>query len=100
MESTSGLSQGDIARMRDDGERYAADDKVRREMLQHRAEAEKAIRDAEQALGSKKAASMDVRSIREAIDNTRRLMDGVDPTKLQLAMWQLDQVARPLLEPV
>jgi molecular chaperone DnaK len=100
IESTSSLSPGEIARMRDDGERYAADDKARREMLSYRAEAERAIVAAERALGSKKAASMDLKQIRDAVASLREHLDGTDATKLQLAMWQLDQVSKPILEPV
>jgi molecular chaperone DnaK len=100
IESTSGLSQHEIGRMRDDGERFASDDKARRDMLQYRVEAEKAIRDVEEAMSSKKPATEGLTITREAIAAVRQLMDGTDVTKLQLAMWQLEQAARPLLEPV
>jgi molecular chaperone DnaK len=100
LESTSGLTPNEIGRMRDDGERFAADDKARREMLQYRVEAEKTIRDVEQAMSTKKPTSEGFDQIREAIVNVRGLLDGTDLTKLQLAMWQLDQTAKPLLEPV
>ena len=100
IESTSGLSPGEISRMREDGERYASDDKARRDMLQHKVDAERSIRDAEQALASNKTPSIDAKAIREALVNIRQLMAGTDPTKLQLALWQLDQVSKPLLETV
>jgi molecular chaperone DnaK len=100
IESTSGLAPSEIARMRDEGERYASDDKARREVQLHRVEAEQSIRNAEKALESKKAKSMDVKAIREAMAGVKANLEGADPTKLQLALWQLDQVARPILEPV
>jgi molecular chaperone DnaK len=99
IESTSGLSQHEISRMRDDGERFAADDKARREMLLHRAEAEQSIRNAEKAIASKNVPTVDAQAMKEAIANIKLLLEGNDATKLQLALWQLDQVSRPVLQP-
>ncbi|MBI5082022.1 MAG: molecular chaperone DnaK [Chloroflexi bacterium] len=98
--ASSGLEKSEIERMKKEGEKYAAEDKLRRENIEARNAADSATYVAERAikdLGDKADASMKsqieekVKAIREALNNK-----DADTASLQRMTSELNQIMQQL----
>jgi molecular chaperone DnaK len=100
VESSSGLSPDEIDRMRIEAESYASEDRLRRDMIEVRAAADKACYDAEKLLSEppRKLNDGEREAVVRAVDRLRGQADETDATKVHLAMWQLEQAVRQVLD--
>ena len=93
--TSSGLNEGEIQRMIQDGDRHAAADTERRELVELRNQAEGLVHTTERSLDEYGdiLSPLDVEEIRSDIETLRDSMETVDPEELRLAITNLEQSA-------
>jgi len=93
IESSSGLSKDEVERMRRDAEKYGADDKKRRELVELQNRAEHAVIEADRALkehGEKVPAEVR-KTIQEKRDALDQVKQSSNPAAIKSAMEELQQ---------
>ncbi len=98
IESSSGLSQGDVEKMRRDAETHASEDKRRRELIEARNEADTVVYSTEKAMKDlgDKLSENDKRPLQGAIDRVRDVMTGDDTAAIRRAVEDLKQAAQAM----
>ncbi|MSR48125.1 MAG: molecular chaperone DnaK [Planctomycetes bacterium] len=93
IESSSGISKDEVERMRRDAEKFSADDKKRRELVELQNKAEAAIIEADRAL--KEHGEKIPAEVKKAIQDKRDALEGVakasDPDAIKKALESLQQ---------
>jgi molecular chaperone DnaK len=100
IESSSGLAKDEVERMRKDAEKYSADDKKRRELVELQNKAEQAVIEADRALkehGEKIPADVK-KSITDKRDALDKVKQSSDPAAIKSAMEQLQQAIYKISE--
>ncbi|HVJ81980.1 MAG TPA: molecular chaperone DnaK, partial [Planctomycetia bacterium] len=99
IEDSSGLTETEIERMRNEAELFAAEDQRKKDLLDLRMRARDAWTGAQTLLAKppRKLTEEETAAIKAAADRLRETNDANDANQLHLAMWQLDQTLRPLV---
>jgi len=102
IEANSGLSEGDIEKMRQDAEANASKDKERRELVDLKNQADQMCFEAEKQLGEHgdKLEPADKAAIEAAIETLKLKKEGDDKAGLQAAIEDFSQKAQKLGEAV
>jgi molecular chaperone DnaK len=100
IESSSGLSQGDVEKMRRDAESHASEDKQKRELIEARNEADNRIYLIEKALKEHgdKLTEGDKRAIQSAVERLKQVATGNDTQAIKNAINDLDQAAHAMAQ--
>jgi len=100
IKSSSGLSEADIEKMRQDAERYAADDKKKKEVVDLRNQADTLIWSTEKALkeNQDKISDTDKQKIEEAKEQLKKSLDKNDPDEIRQSMENFQQSCYKLAE--
>ncbi|MBL8840438.1 MAG: molecular chaperone DnaK [Planctomycetes bacterium] len=100
IESSSGLSKDEVERMRRDAEKFAADDKKRREQVELQNKAEAAVIEADRAL--KEHGEKIPEDVKKTIQEKRDALEGVvksgDSAAIQAALEALQQAVYKISE--
>jgi molecular chaperone DnaK len=93
IESSSGLSESEVERMRKDAEAHAGEDKTRRELVDTRNVADSACYEAEKQLRElgEKVGESDKEVIKKSIEKVRSKSAGEDPAAIKGAVDELRQ---------
>lgn len=93
VESSSGLSKQEVARMQQEAEEQAAADRDRRDFLEARNQADAALFAAEKKLKElgTKCPESQLRLIQKRISEVKSAVDKKDPTRIPSAVWILQQ---------
>ena len=93
IESSSGLSQAEVEKMRNDAESHADDDKARRELVDQRNAADSGCYQAEKQLKEmgEKLSDADKEPIEGAIERTREAAKGEDAAAIKSQLEELEQ---------
>ncbi len=93
IESSSGLSESEVERMRKDAEAHASEDKTRRELVDTRNVADSACYEAEKQLREfgEKVGESDKEVIKKSIEKVRSKSAGEDPNAIKGAVDELRQ---------
>ena len=100
IKGSSGITQGEIERMRKDAEEHAAEDKQRRELVDLKNQADHLAWTAEKTLRDQgeKVPAEDRSNIESAIGAVREAVKGDDAEVIRRAMHQLEQVSHKLAQ--
>jgi molecular chaperone DnaK len=100
IESSSGLSQADVDKMRRDADSHATEDKRRRELVDTRNAADQMIYQIEKLLkeNADKVSDTDKRPIEAAIEKVRTAAKGDDPAAIKQAVGELEQASHALAQ--
>ena len=100
IEASSGLSQDEIERMRQDAEKHATEDKAKREVVDLKNQAEQLVHETEKQLGEHKdkLSEADVQAIEAAKDELKRAAEGGDKAAIEKALSDFQQKAQKLGE--
>ncbi len=100
IESSSGLSKDEVERMRRDAEKFSADDKKRRELVELQNKAESAVIEADRAM--KEHGDKIPEDVKKTIQEKRDALEGVakaaDPAAIQSALEALQQAVYKISE--
>jgi molecular chaperone DnaK len=102
IEQSSGLSADEVEKMRKDAERFADDDKKKKEVADAQNEAESAIYTVEQAIAQAgdKLAAGDKAPVVSAIEKVRQVKDGQDANAIKQAVNNLQTAAQMMAQHV
>jgi molecular chaperone DnaK len=100
IQSSGGLSQDEIEKMRRDAESHAADDKRRRELAEARNEAEQHVYRMEKLIAEnkEKLSEADVSAVQAAIAKVNEVKTSDDPATIRSAIDNLMQASRAMSE--
>ncbi|MEW4568439.1 molecular chaperone DnaK [Tautonia sp. JC769] len=100
IQSSGGLSQDEIEKMRRDAESHAADDKRRRELAEARNEAEQHVYRMEKLISEnkEKLSEADVSAVQAAIAKVNEVKTSDDPATIRSAIDNLMQASRAMSE--
>ncbi|WP_152052035.1 molecular chaperone DnaK [Tautonia marina] len=100
IQSSGGLSQDEIEKMRRDAESHAADDKRRRELAEARNEAEQHVYRMEKLISEnkEKLSEADVSAVQAAIAKVNEVKGSDDPATIRSAIDNLMQASRAMSE--
>ncbi|HZU37948.1 MAG TPA: molecular chaperone DnaK [Gemmataceae bacterium] len=100
IESSSGISQADVERMRREAEQHADEDKRRRELIDARNQADQMVYQMEKLLrdNSDKIKEADKAPIQAAIDKVKDAAKGDDPSRIQAAINELQQASHAMAQ--
>ena len=100
IESSSGLSQEEIDTMQKDAEAHADEDKMRREAVDLRNEADQLIYATEKSLAEygDKLAEADKKGVEDAVAALKEALEGTDDEAINQAMAALQQASHKLAE--
>ena len=95
IEQSSGLSDDEINRMRQDAEDHAAGDKERRELAESRNQAEQMCFQLEKMMkeNEEKLSDSDKKPLEDAINKAREAAKGEDPQTIKSAISELEQAS-------
>ena len=98
IEQSSGLSEDEIRSMRKDAEEHAAEDKVKRELVESRNQAEQMCFQMEKLIKEHddKLKDSDKEPLQKAIEKTREKAKGDDPQAIKSAIEELEQASHAL----
>jgi len=104
IESSSGLDEAEVERMREDAEKFAEEDKVKRELVDVRNEADQAIYASESSLKEHKDAldEANVTAIESAIEGLKSAKDaeGASVDSIRAALETLNQASHELAKKI
>jgi molecular chaperone DnaK len=100
IESSSGLSAGEVERMRKDAEAHADEDKQRRELIDARNAADQMVWQMEKLLKehADKVSDADKAPIQAAIEKVKQAKDGEDVTAIKRAVEELQQASHAMAQ--
>jgi molecular chaperone DnaK len=100
IESSSGLSQSDVDRMRRDAEEHAGEDKKKRELIDARNEADQRIYELEKLLkdNADKVSETDRAPIQAAIEKVKQAASRDDANAIKQAINELQQASHAMLQ--
>jgi len=100
IESSSGLSQSEVEKMRRDAETHAADDKRKRELIDARNEADQRIYQMEKLLKEHqdKVSDADKAPIRAAIEKVKQAASKDDSAAIKQAIAELEQASHAMAQ--
>jgi molecular chaperone DnaK len=100
IESSSGLSQAEVEKMRRDAESHASEDKHKREMIEARNEADNRIYQMEKLLKehAAKLSDNDKRPIQAAIERVKQAASGDDVNAIRTALSELEQASHAMAQ--
>ncbi len=100
IQSSGGLSQDEIEKMRRDAESHATDDKKRRELAEARNEGEQHVYRMEKLISEnkEKLSEADVSAVQAAIAKVNEVKDSDDPAVIRSAIDNLMQASRAMSE--
>jgi molecular chaperone DnaK len=100
IESSSGLSQADVEKMRRDAETHASDDKRKRELIDARNHADQMIYQIEKLLKEQgdKLSESDKAPIQAAVEKVKRAASGDDVGAIQTAIGELEQASHAMAQ--
>jgi molecular chaperone DnaK len=95
IEQSAGLSDDEINRMRKDAEEHAADDKVKRDLVELRNQADQMCFQLEKLMkeNADKLSDSDKQPLEKAIEKTREVAKGQDPQAIKSAISELEQAS-------
>ena len=98
IEQSSGLSEGEIERMRKDAEQHAQDDKKKRELAESRNQADSMCFQLNKLIKEHdaKLSDADKEAVNKAIEKTREAAKGDDVEKIKSAINELEQASHAL----
>jgi molecular chaperone DnaK len=98
IESSSGLSPGEVERMRKDAELHAEEDKRKRELADARNKADQIVWEVEKTLkeAGDKMSENDKAPIKQAVERVRQAMSGNDPGTINQAVSDLHAAAQAM----
>ncbi len=98
IESSSGLSQGEVEKMRRDAEQHAEEDKRRRELIDARNRADQMVWQMEKLLkdNADKITDADKAPIQAAVNRVKEVMKGEDISAINQAVDNLQQAAHAM----
>jgi len=100
IEASSGLSQDEIEKMRQDAEKYAAEDRQKREVVDLRNQAEQIVHETEKSLAEHKdkLSESDLKAIETAKEALKTAAKGEDKAAIEAALQTFQQKAQKLGE--
>jgi molecular chaperone DnaK len=100
IESSSGLSQGDVEKMRREAESHAGEDKRRRELIDAKNQADQMVWQIEKMLkeNADKISETDKAPIQAAIDKVKEAGKGDDVAAIQRAVGDLQQASHAMAQ--
>jgi molecular chaperone DnaK len=100
IESSSGLSQGEVEKMRRDAESHASEDKHKRELIEARNEADNRIYQIEKLLKehADKLTDNDRRPIQAAVERLKQAASGDDVNAIRTAIGELEQASHAMAQ--
>ncbi len=100
IESSSGLSQSEVEKMRRDAESHASDDKRKRELIEARNEADNRIYQIEKLLKehADKLSDGDKRPIQSAVERVKQAASGDDVAAIRTALSELEQASHAMAQ--
>jgi molecular chaperone DnaK len=100
IESSSGLSSGDVEKMRREAESHAEDDRRRRELIDARNQADQVIYQMEKLLKehAAKITDADKAPIQSAIERLKQVASGDDVSAIKQAIDQLQQASHAMAQ--
>jgi molecular chaperone DnaK len=100
IESSSGLNQSEVERMRRDAESHASDDKHKRELIEARNEADNRIYQIEKLLKehADKLSDNDKRPIQAAVERVKQAASGDDVGAIRTALGELEQASHAMAQ--
>ena len=100
IESSSGLSQGDVERMKHDADATAEQDRRKRELIDARNQADQIVWQMEKLLkdNADKVSDADKAPIQAAIDKVKEAAKGDDPKAIQQAVNDLQQASHAMAQ--
>jgi molecular chaperone DnaK len=100
IESSSGISQADVERMRREAEAHADEDKRKRELIDARIAGEQNVYQMEKLLrdNAAKINEADKAPIQAAIDKVKEAVKGDDPNRIKAAINELQQASHAMAE--
>ncbi len=100
IQSSGGLSQDEIDRMKRDAESHAADDKQRRELAEARNQAEQRVYQLEKLMeeSKEKLSDADTQAVKSAIARVNEAKAGEDPAAIQRAVDDLQKASQAMAE--
>jgi molecular chaperone DnaK len=100
IESSSGLSQSEVEKMRKDAEEHAADDKRKRELIDARNQADQMVYQMEKLLkdNAAKISESDQTPIKAAIEKVKQAASGEDAAAIHEAVNQLQQASHAMAQ--
>ncbi len=98
IKGSSGLDKDEIERMKRDAESHAADDKVKRELVELRNQAEMLVYSTQKALSEhgEKISAEDRAAVESAVSNLTDKLKGDDKAAIEAAMKQLETASQAL----
>jgi molecular chaperone DnaK len=102
IEQSSGLSSDEVEKMRKDADRFAEEDKKKKELAEAQNEAESAIYTVEQAMAQAgdKLSANDKAPVMAAIDKVKQVKDGNDISAIHQAVNNLQSAAHAMAQHV
>jgi molecular chaperone DnaK len=100
IESSSGLSQAEVEKMRRDAESHASEDKHKRELIEARNEADNRIYQIEKLLKehADKLSDGDKRPIQAAVERLKQAASGDDVGAIRTALSELEQASHAMAQ--
>src|SRR5262249_10937992 len=100
IESSSGISQAEVEKMRRDAESHASEDKHKRELIEARNEADNRIYQMEKLLKehADKLTDSDRRPIQAAIERVKQAASGDDVNAIRTALGELEQASHAMAQ--
>jgi molecular chaperone DnaK len=100
IESSSGLNQAEVEKMRRDAETHASDDKRRRELIEARNEADNRIYQMEKLLKehADKLSDGDKKPIQAAVERVKQAASGDDVNAIRTALSELEQASHAMAQ--
>ncbi len=100
IESSSGISQADVERMRREAEQHADEDKRKRELIDARIHGEQQVYQIEKVLrdNSDKITEADKAPIQAAINKVKETIKGDDPNRIEAAINELQQASHAMAQ--
>jgi molecular chaperone DnaK len=100
IESSSGLSQGEVEKMRRDAESHASEDKHKRELIEARNESDNRIYQIEKLLKehADKLTDNDKRPIQAAVERLKQAASGDDVAAIRTALDELQQASHAMAQ--
>ena len=98
IEQSSGLSEDEIERMRREADEHASEDKVKRDLVELRNQADQMCFQMEKLIKehSEKLKDSDKEPLNKAIEKAREVAKGDDPAKIKSAIEELEQASHAL----
>ncbi|HKI33870.1 MAG TPA: molecular chaperone DnaK [Gemmataceae bacterium] len=100
IESSSGLSQSEVEKMRRDADTHASEDKHKRELIEARNEADNRIYQIEKLLKehAAKLSDGDRRPIQAAVERVKQAASGDDVAAIRTALGELEQASHAMAQ--